>query len=85
MNRWIQTSSSELKRAYISAQPDDLWDPSVNISIGIRWLFRKRQIIRAKNPNAAWRDAVAAYKAYNLTSPKMRQFDEALQKLQECK
>lgn len=75
----------EMKRGYISAQPDDLWDPSVNISIGIRWLFRKRQIVRAKNPQATWRDAVAAYKAFAPSSKDMENFDESLKKLRECK
>lgn len=77
--------SGELKRGFISARPDDLWDPSVNVSIGVRWLFRKRQIIRAKNPLATWRDAVAAYKSFDPSSEKMKKFDEALKRLHECK
>jgi hypothetical protein len=48
---------------FIRAQ--DLFDPSVNICCGVRWLFRKQIIASARlGRKATWEEAVIEYKSY---------------------
>jgi len=42
----IHENSKELKDHAFSINREDLYDPNVNISVGIRWLFRKREIAK---------------------------------------
>ena len=42
----------------------DLFDPSVNIAAGIRWLFRKKEIADAKLGEASWIETIMFYKGY---------------------
>jgi hypothetical protein len=42
----IQEDQTELQNHVFKIRRDDLYDPNVNICIGIRWLFRKREIAK---------------------------------------
>jgi len=54
----------ELKDHYVTATRDDLYDPSVNICAGVRWLFHKRNLASGKlGRTATWEEAVAEYKS----------------------
>ncbi|MCH2535240.1 MAG: lytic transglycosylase domain-containing protein [Bdellovibrionales bacterium] len=43
-HKLIQPESKELKDHAFKVSLNDLKDPNINISVGVRWLFRKRQI-----------------------------------------
>ncbi len=42
----IQENEKELRNHTFSITKDDLFDPSTNICVGVRWLFRKREIAK---------------------------------------
>ena len=42
----IQENSKELRIHTFNLKREDLYDPNVNISVGVRWLFRKREIAK---------------------------------------
>lgn len=55
----------ELVDYYLKATADQLFDPSANICIGIRWLFHKKYLLKYKEGNKrpiTWDDAIANYK-----------------------
>lgn len=56
-------NDKELADHLITLDEDDMLDPNLNICAGIRWLFRKKDLLEAstKKPDS-WRDAVAKYK-----------------------
>jgi hypothetical protein len=61
----LQDHKGELKDHLIHLTHENAYDASANICAGIRWLFRKKEIITAKMGSAAtWDKAVAAYKSY---------------------
>ena len=45
-HKLIQPESSELRDHSFKVTRKDLSDPNVNISVGVRWLFRKREIAK---------------------------------------
>lgn len=54
----------ELKNYLIRVSAKELLDPSTNICMGIRWLFRKKEIVSSKlGREATWLETVAAYKS----------------------
>ncbi len=81
-------SDKELRDYYIDITKDDLFDPDVSIGAGVRWLFRKREIAKAKYGNdITWRDAVREYKGYKPTDKVqkgMHDFDDFLRKYKEA-
>src|SRR5690606_22501429 len=51
----IQEDSSELRDHFFNIKRDDLFESSINICVGVRWLFRKREIAKyylKKEPSA---------------------------------
>jgi hypothetical protein len=84
----------ELKDYLIRVSSKDLLNPSTNICIGVRWLFRKKETASSRlGREATWFEAVEDYKAvlkkrlagkkYNLEL--MRKFHEYYNLLQETK
>lgn len=54
----------ELKNYLVRVSSKELLDPSVNICIGVRWLFRKKETASSKlGREATWLEAVEAYKS----------------------
>lgn len=71
----LSSRSKELKDHYINLTADDMLDPNLSICAGIRWLFRKREILLARNKNVSWPEVVLEYKSYSsLDSPQMKKF-----------
>ena len=75
-------------------------DPSTNICMGVRWLFRKKEIVSSRlGREATWLEAVEAYKSVlkkkkagkekhhkeKQNSELMRKFHEHYKPLQEAK
>jgi len=42
----IQENQKELRNHAFNLKRDDLFDSNVNICVGVRWLFRKREIAK---------------------------------------
>jgi hypothetical protein len=76
----------ELTDHHLHLKEDDMLDPSLSISAGIRWLFRKKEIMESKSRKpVSWRDAAIGYKGLNLQNPRhqelLKRFDGYFEKL----
>lgn len=61
----LQNPKGELTNYLIRTPREELLNPSVNICMGIRWLFQKKKLasIRLKR-EASWEEAIIEYKSY---------------------
>lgn len=66
----LSSRSKELKDHYLEISIEDVFDPNVNICTGIRWLFRKFELIKKKKKSAVWMDALEEYKGISNQSGK---------------
>lgn len=63
--RALNGAKDELKDHLFEFESDEIFDPSLNIASGIRWLFRKRELAgRRLKREASWEEAVSEYKDY---------------------
>lgn len=89
LNKSVQLlqNPKELQDHYVDLTDDDMKDPNFSICAGIRWLFRKKQILEAKSQApVSWRDAAAAYKDAAANDKKlMPRFDKFFQQLKSEK
>jgi len=61
----LNDHKGELSNYLMFIRAQDLFDPSVNICSGVRWLFRKQITASARlGRNATWEEAVIEYKSY---------------------
>ena len=61
----LNDHKGELSNYLMFIRAQDLFDPSVNICCGVRWLFRKQITASSRlGRNATWEEAVIEYKAY---------------------
>jgi predicted nucleotidyltransferase len=61
----LNTEKSEINNFNIQLKRDDLMDPDVSISAGIRWLFHKKKLADViMKHDASWNDAIINYKGY---------------------
>lgn len=59
----ISTHKGEIKDHLIHVSSKEIMEPTVNICVGIRWLFTKKTIAAERlHHTATWDDAVAEYK-----------------------
>ena len=79
LNKSVQLlkNSKELRDHFVNLDEDDMKDPNLTICAGIRWLFRKKQILESRRKQkVSWRDAVADYKGVKPDEKKlMPRFD----------
>lgn len=55
----------ELHDRLLNIDQNELTDPNLNICAGIRWLFRKKEIVESRmGRSATWREILMDYKAY---------------------
>ena len=73
----------ELADHFVDLDDADMAEPNSSICAGIRWLFRKKQLLEKKaGQPVSWRDAVADYKGVKPDDKKlMPRFDGYYQKL----
>lgn len=63
--RYLNGERKELKDHLFLFQGDEIFDPSLNIAAGVRWLFRKRETASARlKRKATWEETVEEYKDY---------------------
>lgn len=61
--RILKDKKGEIKDHYVDLTKEELFEPSKNICAGIRWLFRKREIIQKKTKlSPEWIDVLIDYK-----------------------
>lgn len=61
----LQNPKGELTNYLIRTPRNKLLDPSVNICMGVRWLFQKRKLAGVRlNREASWEEAIIEYKSY---------------------
>ena len=74
--RFLSDHFHELDDHFLNLTEDDMLDPNLAISAGVRWIFRKKQLAESKAKKAiTWRDAVAAFKGVAPTDDLMKKFD----------
>lgn len=83
----LLSDPKELGDYLVALDERDMIDPNLNICSGIRWLFRKKQLVEHKaKRTVTWRDAVAAYKSVKPDESRlMPRFDGYFKKLKETK
>ncbi|HLC06820.1 MAG TPA: transglycosylase SLT domain-containing protein [Candidatus Babeliales bacterium] len=61
----LKNHKGELKDYLIDAKLNDLYDPSINICCGVRWLFQKKKLASIKlGKEADWEYTIIDYKGY---------------------
>lgn len=74
----------ELRDHFVNLDEDDMTDSNMSICAGIRWLFRKKQILEseAKKP-MSWREAIIKYK--KAEKKHIDRFDKYYRRLKKLK
>ena len=74
----------ELKDHFVSVHSDNLFNPSVSIATGIRWLARKKDTASRKlKREATWQEAILEYKGVLKQDPKRGKNPAIRKKLKE--
>jgi hypothetical protein len=61
--RQLAGDEKELKDHLVILDDEEIWDPNKNICAGIRWLFRKREIVKSQiKRDPTWREVLMGYK-----------------------
>lgn len=61
----LNDHKGELSNYLMFIRAQDLFDPSINICAGVRWLFRKQITASARlGRTATWEEGVIEYKSY---------------------
>ena len=80
----------KVKDHLVDVHGEDLMEPTVNICVGIRWLFHKRKLAEAKlGGDVSWDETVIFYKGYrnkpaDELARKMLPFRTFMEKLEKC-
>lgn len=83
--RILTDSKGELKDVLFRIDQKDLFLPDVGISTGIRWLFRKREILKSQiGRDPAWEEVMWEYKGiFNQSNPRATDIKTGLKDLYE--
>lgn len=61
----LKDHKGELSNYLINIKVSELYDPSINICCGIRWLFQKKRLATARlGRDATWEETIIDYKGY---------------------
>jgi len=61
--RQLAGDEKELKNYLVILDDEEVWEPNKNICAGIRWLFRKREIVKSKiKREPTWSEVLMGYK-----------------------
>ena len=58
----LSSRSRELKNHFVEIKKDEAFDPNINISASVRWLFRKYEIAKARKKDVTWFEVIEEYK-----------------------
>lgn len=80
--RQLAGTEKELKDHLVILDDEEVWDPNKNICAGVRWLFRKREILKSQiKRDPTWREVLMGYKGK--TTSKSKKNQEIREKLRE--
>jgi|GEM_PF-346527 len=61
--RILKNQKGEIKDHFIVIKKEDLFDPNINICVGIRWLFRKKEVLQRRlGRSPQWTEVIVEYK-----------------------
>ncbi len=61
----LKDERGELQNHLINIDQKEIYDPSLNICAGVRWLFHKKKLLKHRlKRSATWEEAAMEYKAY---------------------
>lgn len=61
----LSDEKGEIKNHLVNIDQKEMYEPSLNIAAGVRWLFRKKETASSKlKRKATWMEAAADYKSY---------------------
>jgi len=61
--RQLSGNEKELKDHLVILDDEEIWETNKNICAGIRWLFRKREILKSKiKKDPTWKEVLMGYK-----------------------
>jgi len=80
--RQLAGDEKELKDSLVILNDEEVWDPNKNICAGVRWLFRKREILKSQiKNNPTWNEVLMGFKGKaTSTSKKNQEIREKLKK-----
>jgi hypothetical protein len=82
--RVLKDPKGELKDHLVHVDQNKLFDPVKNIGAGTRWLFRKKEILDAKNgKDNSWFDVIRNYKALVKNTGNEKEIMDKLQRKYE--
>jgi len=85
--RQLSGDEKELKDHLVILDDEEIWDPNKNICAGVRWLFRKREILKSQiKRDPIWREVLMGYKGKigsktNETKDVQKRLNEYFEKL----
>ena len=85
--RQLSGDEKELKDHFVILDDEEVWGPNKNICAGVRWLFRKREILKARmKKSPTWKEVLMGYKGKidsqtNETKDVQRKLKEYLERL----
>ena len=83
---FLSDEKGELKDHFVNLTDKEALDPNLNICAGIRWLFRKREIVEKKyGKDVSWDRVIYFYKAAQKNPKVMDKFRTYLKRLQKSK
>ena len=61
--RQLAGDEKELKDQLVILNDEEVWEPNKNICAGIRWIFRKREILKSQmKKDPTWKEVLMGYK-----------------------
>ncbi|MDD4973727.1 MAG: transglycosylase SLT domain-containing protein [Bacteriovorax sp.] len=72
--RQLAGDEKELKDHLVILDDEEVWDPNKNICAGVRWLFRKREILKSQiKRDPTWKEVLMGYKGKATSQTKKNQ------------
>jgi hypothetical protein len=72
--RQLAGDEKELKDHLVILDDEEVWDPNKNICAGVRWLFRKREILKSQiKRDPTWKEVLMGYKGKTTSQTKRNQ------------
>ncbi len=85
--RQLSGDEKELKDHLVILENEEVWEPNKNICAGVRWLFRKREILKSQmKKEPTWKEVLMGYKGRidsktNKTKDVQKKLNKFLEKL----
>ncbi len=72
--RQLAGDEKELKDQFVILNDEEMWEPNKNICAGVRWIFRKREILKSQmREDPAWKEVLMGFKGKATSQTKKNQ------------